>query len=152
MAGVGIVQSSEWSAGDHVRDGAGEFAVFLRVAQLQRAHRSAGLVAVGDRNGILRSGGERALRRIVLTGIAVVKLAPGGEIASDDHALFLDGQKLPASAATTVLARCLERHGPPPAVRDPENPSPNELAAIRAHLQPFQTAITLASSERIAQR
>ncbi len=151
-AGVGILHSAAWSPGDAVRDGAGEFSVFLRTAQLQREHRAAGLVAVGDRNGMLRSGGERALRRIVLTGVAVVKLAPGGEIAASDHDVFLSGGVLDAAAASNVLLQCLKRFGAPPGVSDPENPTKPELAAIRAHLQPFQQALALASGSLLASR
>lgn len=150
--GVGVLQSAAWSPGDAVRDGAGEFSVFLRTAQLQREHRAAGLVAIGDRHGMLRSGGERALRRIVLTGVAVVKLAPGGEIAASDHDVFLRGGALDAQAASLVLRQCLERFGAPPAVSDPENPTAAELASIRAHLQPFQQALALAAGSLLASR
>lgn len=151
-AGVAVLHSAEWSPGDAVRDGAGEFSVFLRTAQLQREHRAAGLVAVGDRNGMLRSGGERALRRIVLTGVAVVKLAPGGEIVASEHDVFLSGGALDADAASNVLLHCLQRFGAPPAVNDPENSTLPELAAIRAHLQPFQQALALASGALLASR
>ncbi len=152
LAGVGVLHSAEWSPGDAVRDGAGEFSVFLRTAQLQREHRAAGLVAVGDRHGMLRSGGERALRRIVLTGVAVVKLAPGGEIVASEHDVFLSGGALDAKAASNVLLQCLQRFGAPPAVSDPENPTKPELAAIRAHLQPFQQALALAPGALLASR
>lgn len=151
-AGVGVLHSAMWSPGDSVRDGAGEFTVFLRTAQLQREHRATGLIAVGDRHGMLRSGGERALRRVVLTGVAVVKLAPGGEIADSDHDVFLDGGILDAIAASSVLLQCLERFGAPPAVSDPEKPTRAELAAIRRHLQPFQQALALAAGNLLASR
>lgn len=149
-AGVAVLHSAEWNAGDTVRDGAGEFAVFLRAAQLQRQHRAAGLVAVGDRNGILRSGGERALRRLVFSGVAIVKLAAGNEPMAGDLDVFLNGGRLPAEQAATVLTQCLERHGPPPGVADPEKPTSAEIAKIRAHLRPFQAALAVAGAERVA--
>jgi hypothetical protein len=152
LAGVGILHSAPWSPGDSVRDGAGEFTVFLRTAQLQREHRATGLIAVGDRHGMLRSGGERALRRVVLTGVAVVKLAPGGEIADGGHEVFLNGGILDAAAASAVLLQCLERFGAPPAVIDPEKPTRAELAAIRRHLQPFQQALAFAAGNLVASR
>lgn len=151
-AGVDIVHGAPWNAGDSVRDGAGEFAVFLQAARLQHAHRAAGLVAVGDRSGFVRSGGERALRHLVLTGLAVVKLAPGGEVAPADRAPFLDGLNLDSAVAAATLARSLAEHGAPPAAADPERPTAAELAAIRAHLQPFQAALALAAAGRLAQR
>lgn len=149
-AGVGIVHGAAWNVGDTVREGAGEFAVLLEAARLQRDHPAAGLIAVGDRSGFLRSGGERALRHVVLTGVAVVKLAPRGEVAVADNVPFLDGGALSADAAAATLARCLAQHGPPPAARDPENPTRSELAAIRAHLQPFQSALARAAAPRVA--
>lgn len=148
---VAVVRSAEWLPGDNVRDGAGEFAVYLRAAQLQRFHRHAGIVAVGDHNGMLRSGGERALRRVVLTGVAIVKLAPGGNVVADEHDLFLRAGLLDAEEVAGILTRCLERHGAPPAATDPENPTPRELAAIRTHLQPFQVALVTAHSRDLAQ-
>ncbi len=149
-AGVAVLHSAEWNAGDTVRDGAGEFAVFLRAAQLQRHHAAAGLVAVGDRNGILRSGGERALRRLVFSGVAIVKLAAGNEPMAGDLEVFLNGGRLPAEQAATVLTQCLERHGPPPGVADPEKPTSAEIAKIRHHLRPFQAALAVAGAERVA--
>ena len=136
--GVAVLHSAEWSPGDNVRDGAGEFAVHLRVAQLQREHRAAGLVSVGDHNGLLRSGGERALRRVVLTGVPVVKLARGGSVAPDPETLFLDAGTLDEARATRVLTRCLELYGAPPIAADPEHPTAGELTVIRAHLRRFQ--------------
>lgn len=150
--GIAILHNVDWRAGDTVRDGAGEFAVFLRAAQLQRDHRAAGLIAVGDRHGMLRSGGERALRRLVFTGLAIAKLAPGGTVAPADPDLFLDGAHLAPDTAAAVLARCLARHGSPPRAVDPELPTSAEIAAIRAHLQPFQAALALAAAESVAQR
>jgi hypothetical protein len=149
---VAIIRNTDWIAGDVARDGAGEFAIFLRVAELQRAHRAAGVVAVGDRSGILRSGGERALRHVTLAGIPVVKLAPDGEVLVVRDILFLNGGTLNPTLAATTLTRCLELHGSPPAAENPERPTPIELAAIRIHLRPFQAALDLAATQRIAQR
>lgn len=151
-AGVAIVRSVEWSPGDVARDGAGEFAVYLQVAQLQRTHGTAGVVAVGDRNGRLRDGGEQALRRLVHTGVPVVKLSTSGHRAATDHILFLDGGTLAPDSASDILVSSLQRHGPPPTAANAEAPTPAELAAIRAHLKPFQAALTSAAATTLAQR
>ena len=150
--GVAVVHGADWSLGDTVRDGAGEFAVHLRVAQLQHAHTAAGLVSVGDHNGILRCGGERALRRVVLTGVPVAKLARGGTVAPDPDALFLDAGALDEARAARVLAHCLELYGAPPAAANPEQPDAGELAAIRAHLRPFQDAFARENPPLVAMR
>lgn len=151
-AAVAILHGAAWNPGDTTRDGAGEFAVFLQAAQLQKSHRAAGLVAVCDRHGHLRSGGERALRRLVLSGLAVVKLTRDALPAAGASAAFLDGGRLAPHVASEILSRCLERHGPPPAAADPENPTSAELAALRAHLRPFQAALAAAHGPKLAQR
>jgi len=116
----------------------------LRVAQLRTLHDTVGLVSVGDRHGARLTGGERALRRAALTGMVVVKLAPGGEVASSPDAVFLDGKNLPAERARLILRACLIAHGRPPVVGDATLPTCRELAEIRAHLAPFQAALDAA--------
>ena len=148
--GIAVLHAAPWAAGDAAREGAGEFEVLLRVAQLQRAHRVAGLISVGDRHGMRPGGGEQALARVALTGVPVVKLARGGEVASTPDDLFLDGRSLNAEQAMATLQHCLERFGAPPAARNPEHPTKQELAKIRAHLTRFRQAFELASAPRLA--
>lgn len=149
-AGVEVLRAAAWSPGDAVREGAIEFEVLMCAARLQHAHRSAGIVGVGDRHGLFVNGAERALRLLALRGIPVAKLARGGEVAADPEQLFLDGSGLTEREASDLLLRCLERHGTPPAAANPESPSAKELAAIRAHLQPFREAFALAAAPRLA--
>ena len=149
-AGVAVLRAAAWSPGDVVREGAGEFEVLLCAARLQREHRAAGIVGIGDRHGHFLSGAERALRLLALRGVPVAKLARNGEVAADPEQLFLDASGLDETAASRLLRRCLERHGPPPAAANPESPTRHELAAIRTHLQPFREAIALATAPRLA--
>jgi hypothetical protein len=151
-AGVAVLRAASWSPGDEVREGAGEFEVLLCAAQLQQQHGAAGIIGVGDRHGMFAPGAERALRLLARNGIPVVKLARGGDLASDPEQLFLDAHGLSAAEASTVLTRCLERHGAPPAAVNPERPTPQELAAIRAHLQPFREALALAAAPQLVSR
>jgi hypothetical protein len=150
--GVAILPAAPWSPLDSARDGAGEFEVFLRVAQLRRTCQAAALVSVGDRNGVRRSGGEKALAHAALSGLPVARLAPGGVVAALPLGIFLDGGTLSPEHTQRVLEQCLSRHGAPPAAADPERPTDRELAAIRAHLQPYQAALNLAASSVVAQR
>lgn len=149
---VGIVRSTEWSPADPAREGAGEFEVWLRVAQLQREHSAAGLVAVGNGNGVLRSGGERALRHVVLNGVVVVRVAARGEVARTPDDLFVDAGALNAEHAASLLARCLARYGAPPCAADADRPSAREIAAVHAHLEKFRTEFAAAQAVRVAQR
>jgi hypothetical protein len=147
---VAVIWAAPWSPGDPVREGAGEFEVLFRVASLQKGHRAVGLVAVGDRNGLLSLGAERALRFVALRGVPVARLAQGGEVALDPDGLFLDCGKLGESEAVAVIERCLDRHGRPPSAADPDRPTPGELAAIRQYLVPFRDALALAGAPRLA--
>jgi hypothetical protein len=149
--GVAILQAVPWSPHDSARDGAGEFEVFLRIAQLRQSHQAAALVSVGDRNGVRRSGGEKALAHAALSGLPVARLAPGGAVAAVPLGIFLDGGTLSPEHTQRVLEQCLERHGAPPAAANPERPTARELTAIRAHLQPFQTALNVAAAALVAQ-
>lgn len=150
--GVAILQAAPWSPLDSARDGAGEFEVLLRIAQLRRSCAAAALVSIGDRNGVRRSGGEKALAHAALSGLPVARLAPGGAVAAVPLGIFLDGGSLSPESTQRVLEQCLARHGAPPAAADPEQPTARELAAIRAHLQPFQAALNLAAAAIVAQR
>src|ERR1700677_440806 len=147
---VAIVRAAPWSPGDPVREGAGEVEVLCQVASLQKGHRAVGLVAVGDRNGLLAHGAENALRFVALQGVPVARLAPGGEVALDPDGLFLDCGRLDESEAAAVLERCLKRHGSPPIAANPDRPTLGELAAIRQYLVPFREALSLAGAPRLA--
>lgn len=148
--GVAVLHTVPWSPNDSTRDGAGEFAVLVRVAQLRRAHTAAGLVSVGDHNGTLQCGGERALRRAALSGVPVVKIARGGEVAATPDGLFLDAGRLPEAQAVVVLERCLALYGTPAPALNPDQPTQRELAAIRAHLRNFQNLLAISAAQPIA--
>jgi hypothetical protein len=147
--GIAVLHSTTHGPGDALRDGAGEFVILLRVAQVQRTSRAAGIVSVGDRNGTLQ-GGERALRQAALSGVTVVKLAPAGEVAPSPDDLFLDAGHLTEQEASRLLARCLERFGAPPAAAHTERPTGSELAAIQAHLQRLRDLFSRENGLRVA--
>jgi hypothetical protein len=149
-AGVAVLRSAPWSPGDTVREGAGEFEVLMCAARLQRENRAAGIVGVGNRHGLFLTGAERALRLLALRGVPVAKLARNGQVAADPEQLFLDASGLTESEASTLLRRCLEKHGAPPAAANPDQPTARELASIRAHLQPFREAFAVAATPRMA--
>jgi L-asparaginase len=148
--GVAVLHATAWAPGDSVREGAGEFEVLLRVAQLQRAYRLSGVVSVGNQHGVRPCGGERALKYAALSGIPVVKLARDGAVAPSPGDIFVDAGSLSAEQAKNTLEHCLLRYGAPPAAADPENPSELEFARIRAHLVAFRKAFQHASGLRVA--
>jgi hypothetical protein len=150
--GVAVVHSAEWSPGDAAREGAGEFLVLLQAAKLQRTTVASGLIAVGDRNGMLRSGGERALRRLALTGIVVARTATGGEVAATPDELFLDAGQLSEEQVQRILTRGLQLYGASPEAAEPDRPTTRELAAIRDHLKKFQALFAGEVGVRVALR
>ncbi len=151
-AAVGVIRNAAWSPGDVAREGAGEFAVLLQVAQLRQAPGSAGLLGVGAPRGVFAPGTERALRFAVMSGVAVVKLAPGGDVAACPDKVFIDAGLLGEAEAQRVLADALERHGAMPRAANPAQPTPRELAATSAHVQRLQDHFNAAQPVLVASR
>lgn len=151
-AGVAVVRTATWSPNGEVREGAGEFEVMMCAAKLQHDNKAAGIVGVGNSNGMFLNGAERALRFVALRGIPVVKQAAGGEVAADPEGIFIDASRVTEADAAAILKNCLERHGAPPIAVNPEQPTAKEIAAIRAHLQPFREAFAIASAPRVAMK
>jgi L-asparaginase len=149
---VGIVHAVGWSPGDSARDGAAEFAVLVCAAQLQRASRAAGIIAVGNQRGMLDAAAERALRRLALTGVVVTRIAPNGEVAWSPGELCIDAGNLPEESAKRLLTLGLMRYGPVPIAADPEHPADLELVAIRAHVKKIQVLFELENGRRVALR
>jgi len=151
-AQIAVLHSAAELPGDATRDGAGQFAVMMSVARLEQQPGAVGIVGVGNRHGLFPRGSELALRFFALHGIPVAKLTRGGDYAADPDNLFLEAGRLTESQASLVLARCLERYGPPPAAADPDHPTARELAAIRTHLAPFHQAFLIAAGPQVAMR
>lgn len=150
-ASVAVLRSAAWSAGDNVREGAGEFEVLLCAAQLKQTACPAGIVGTGDRHGMFLNGAERALRRLALGGLPVAKVPRGdGDFAADPEGIFIDASGLSEAQARNVLTRCLERYGTPPRAANPARPTARELDAIREHLSPFRQAFALARAPLVA--
>jgi hypothetical protein len=124
----------------------------MSVARLEQQPGAVGIVGVGNRHGLFPRGGENALHFFALRGVPVAKLTQGGDFAADPDGLFLEAGRLSESQASSVLARCLERFGPPPTAADPDHPTARELAAIRAHLAPFHQAFLVATSTPVAMK
>ncbi len=148
---VAVVRTAEWSQGDPAREGAAELVILLEIARLRQEGAHGGLIAVGDRRGLFSAGAEEALRRAVLQGVPVVKLASGGRVLPAPHGLFLDGGNMPEGEARQVLARCLTRYGALPPARKSATGEP-ATPELRARLHLFQQEITLAASTRLAAR
>lgn len=135
---VAIITPPAWSPNDPVRDGAVEFEVLFTTARLLQDHPLAGLVAVGNRHGVLPPATESSLRRSVHLGLPVVRLADGGTIAAPPDDLLIRGGNLRPEEARALLLACLARHGTLSPAADPERPTARERAAWRRQLAAYQ--------------
>lgn len=144
--GTTVIFDAPWAPGDDSRAGAAEFAIFLRVAQLRQNHTRAGIVAVGNRHGLLQPATEEALTRAALMGVVVVRLADAIKPPALPDDLFVEAGAQPANAVEKILADCLTRFGPIPAAANPARPTAQETAAIRKLLTRYQMAFDTAAS------
>ncbi len=141
-----------WSFDGQARAGAEEFSLLMRLAELQRTSPLAGIVGVGDRNGVFQAGAERALRVAALSGVPVLKLAASGTVTANPDALFIDVGPLSEANATRALAAALERLGAPPAAVDPLRPTLAELVAVRTHAARLRQHIATSSGLALVAR
>jgi hypothetical protein len=149
---VAIVRAAEWDPGDAAREGAGEFLILLRAAQLQRTAGAAALVALADQPGALRAGSERALRRVALTGVVMAKIARNGDVPWTPDQLYVDGGDASAERAQRILMRGLELFGAAPKALDPDHPTPPEITAVHEHLRKFQALFARETHLQVARR
>lgn len=151
---VAVIEDAVWSPGDASRDGAAEMDVLLKLAQLQHAHRSVGLIGVGDRRGVFQEGTQRGFEFAIQRGVPVVRLAResvDAPLAREDG-WFIDGGSMSANAAAALLNECLKRYGSLPKLSSLQQPSASELRAFRAKLRLFQTEFSARQPAMVAMR
>lgn len=100
----------------------------------------AGLVAVGNSDGLLQPATHDALARAACMGVAVVRIVGGTTPLAVPGVLFIEAARQPALVVERLLADCLVRFGAPPAAANPTHPTPTETAAIRRILTRYQIA------------
>jgi hypothetical protein len=142
--GTTIIYDAPWSPGDASRDGAAEFAVLLTVAQLRQHHGRAGIVAVGNVNGLLQPATHEALTRAACMGVAIVRIVGAKQPLVVPYDFFIEAPAQPALVVEKILADCLVRFGAPPAAANPAYPTAAESAAIRRVLSRYQLAFDAA--------
>lgn len=147
---VGVIHEAPWSPGDHAREGAGEFAVLMQIAELRRSGACPGLLGVGATRGVFAPGAERALRFAALNGVAVVKLGARGDVAPCPDEIFVDAGGLTAAEAQRILREALGALGAPPRAANPLAPTAGEVAAVRAHVRRLQQHFLLANATVVA--
>ena len=109
------------------------------------AGRLAGFVIEGTTPyGKMTSSVRQAvMRRAIYSGLPVARVgrgSPEGFADPDDY--FIAGSNLTATKARMLLMACLLKFGSLPPAKDPENPTPAELAAIEKRSPPIRRSST----------
>lgn len=147
--GIEVLHSAAWSPNDDVRAGAGEFAILLAVGRLLETHALAGLVGVGNQHGRFSPTAEQAFTRAVSLGLPVVKLANRGRLTTDTDNLFIEAGPLTETEVTSLLGECLLTLGALPPARNPLQPTPAELAAIKTQVARYQLVFDARSAQGV---
>lgn len=111
------------------------------VRRLLAESELAGVVAESVQGGHFDAAESAVLERLALQGLPVVKTfrgATAGFVYPNPGNLLIEGSNLPANKARILLMACLWRFGCPPPAANPDRPTSEEKAAIRAHLAKFQ--------------
>jgi hypothetical protein len=136
-----------------IRDGAAEFALLVRVAQLRQHDALAGLVCVDNRYTALLFKSQNALVRVVLMGVPVVKIPWNRQLTANPDQVFIEAGTVSPAASEQLLADCLARYGAPPAASNPDHPTRQELRAISAKIRLYQGIFDAAArSAQVAMR
>lgn len=111
------------------------------VAQRLGAKRLAGFVIEGlTPYGVMTSSVRQAiLQKAIYSGIPVARVGRGSpEGFADPHEYFIAGSNLTSTKARMLLMACLLKLGSLPPAKDPGQPTPEELAAIRKAVAAYQ--------------
>jgi hypothetical protein len=137
---VTIVKAGNYLVESAASDPSAEVEILARVERSLRSAPLAGFVGEGlAPYGILNHRQDALLRRVVLSGLPVVKVGRGNaEGFTPARGLFLGGGNLTATKARLLLMACLLRFGALPPAADPDAPTEAELQATRAALAEYQ--------------
>ncbi|HEY9011561.1 MAG TPA: hypothetical protein VIN06_11115, partial [Devosia sp.] len=139
---VGIVKGDNWYDDSGVPNPTGEKGIGGTIEMLVEKYPLAGIIAEGlAPYASLSQSQEKALERAVLLGLPVVKVARGdasGLVRVNPNNLSIEGNNLTATKARLLLTAALMKLGPLPPAADPAQPTPAELAAIKAKVALYQ--------------
>jgi hypothetical protein len=139
---VTIFKHARYLPDDTSASASSEVDILARIEQNLHDAPLSGFVGEGSSPyGGMTAPVDAALERAVLSGMPVVKVGRGnadGVVPPRSGNLFIAGSNLTATKARLLLMACLLRFGGPPPARDLGNPTPSELAAIRARLADYQ--------------
>jgi L-asparaginase len=131
---VAIVKDGGFYAEDYFDEPSVTADLVALVAGKLNAGRLAGFIIEGTTPyGKMTSSVRQAvLQRAIYSGLPVARVGRGHpEGFADPHDYFIAGSNLTATKARLLLMACLLKFGSLPPVKDPDNPTAEELAATR---------------------
>jgi L-asparaginase len=141
---VTFVKSARWQTNDDTtRDPSSQVEVLARLESLLAGPpQLAGFVGEGlAPYGSQIASVDAALDLAALHGFPVARAARGdahGFMQGNDQNLAIEGNNLTATKARILLMACLLKFGALPPAKDPRNPTPAELTAIKEKLKLYQ--------------
>ena len=138
---VAIVKDGGFYAEEYLDDPAVTADLVALLARKLQTNRLAGFVIEGTTpyGKMTSSVRQRVLRKAIYSGLPVVRVGRGNpEGFADPDEYFIAGSNLTATKARMLLMACLLKFGSLPPARNPGQPTPAELSAIRTAVAAYQ--------------
>jgi L-asparaginase len=138
---VAIVKDGGFYAEEYLDDPAVTADLVALLARKLETNRLAGFVIEGTTpyGKMTSSVRQRVLRKAIYSGLPVVRVGRGNpEGFADPDEYFIAGSNLTATKARMLLMACLLKFGSLPPARNPDEPTPTELSAIRTAVAAYQ--------------
>jgi L-asparaginase len=138
---VAIVKDGGFYAEEYLDDPAVTADLVALLARKLETNRLAGFVIEGTTpyGKMTSSVRQRVLRKAIYSGLPVVRVGRGNpEGFADPDKYFIAGSNLTATKARMLLMACLLKFGSLPPARNPDEPTPAELSAIRTAVAAYQ--------------
>jgi L-asparaginase len=138
---VAIVKDGGFFAEEYFDDPAVTADLTALVARKLEAGRLAGFIIEGTvpYGKMTSSVRQSVLQKAVHGGLPVARVGRGSpEGFADPHEYFIAGSNLTATKARMLLMACLLKLGSLPPAKDPNHPTPDELAATRKAVAAYQ--------------
>jgi L-asparaginase len=138
---VAIVKDGGFYAEEYLDDPAVTADLVALLARKLETNRLAGFVIEGTTpyGKMTSSVRQQMLRKAIHSGLPVVRVGRGNpEGFADPDEYFIAGSNLTATKARMLLMACLLKFGSLPPARNPDEPTPAELSAIRTAVAAYQ--------------
>lgn len=139
---VRFVKSARYLPDRPEVDADGEVEIMARIQRNLAEEPLAGFVAEGAApTGNIVRVMDTALRRAMFSGMPVVRVGRGnaeGVAPPSSNQAYIGGSNLTANKARILLMAALLRLGSLPPARDPDAPTPEEVARVQAKVREYQ--------------